>query len=133
MQWYFQAACGSEALAARRSFVQFLQDLGVRQSDRYCAEMVFGELVGNAVRHAPGPIDIAAHMNTHDVVVLEIRDTGPDFALSPRPPPLHSECGRGLYIVSLLTTDLRSENTGFGNKVTAILHMTEPVGERKNL
>ena len=127
MQWHFQTVCGSDALAARGSFVEFLQHRGVRQSDRYCAEMVFGELVGNAVRHAPGPINITAHVHTRGVVVLEIRDTGPEFKLSLQPPPLQSECGRGLYIASLLTADLRSENTGFGNRVTAVLHMTEPV------
>lgn len=127
MQWHFQAVCGSQALAARGRFVEFLQHKGVQQSDCYCAEVVFGELVGNAVRHAPGPINISAHVHTRGVVVLVIRDTGAEFKLSFQPPPLQSECGRGLYIVSLLTADLRSENTGFGNRVTAILHMTEPV------
>lgn len=127
MQWHFQAVCGSDALAARGCFVDFLQHQGVQQSDCYCAELVFGELVGNAVRHAPGPINVSARVHTRGVVVIVIRDTGPKFDLSLRPPPLRSECGRGLYIVSLLTADLRSENAGFGNKVTAILHMTEPV------
>jgi anti-sigma regulatory factor (Ser/Thr protein kinase) len=89
--------------------------------------MVFGELVGNAVRHAPGPIDITANVDVPSLIVLEICDTGPYFVLSIQPPPLHSESGRGLYIVSLLTADLRSENAGFGNKVTAILHMSEPL------
>jgi anti-sigma regulatory factor (Ser/Thr protein kinase) len=126
MQWRLQAVCGSEALAARGSFVEFLQDLGMRRSECHCAEMVFGELVGNAVRHAPGPIDISAHRETHGPVVLEICDTGPYFKLSCRPPQPESESGRGLYIVSLLATDVWSENTGCGNRVTAILHMTDP-------
>lgn len=127
MRWHFQSVCGSGALAARGSFLEFLQHLGVRQSDRDCAEMVFGELVGNAVRHAPGPIDITAHVDVRGVLALEIRDTGPEFKFSVQPPPLQSESGRGLYIASLFAADLRSENTGFGNRVTAILHISEPV------
>lgn len=127
MQWHFQAVCGSDACAARGSFVEFLQHLGVRQSDCYCAETVFGELAGNAARHAPGPIIVTARAYTRGVLVLEIRDTGPEFTLSVQPPPLQSESGRGLYIASLLAADLRAEYTGFGNRVTAILHMTEPV------
>lgn len=126
MQWRFQAVYGGEALAARGSFLQFLQDLGMRPSERHCAEMVFGELVGNVVRHAPGPIAISAHSDTHGPVVLEICDTGPDFKLPCGPPLLESESGRGLYLVSLLAADVWSENTGRGNRVTAILHMTEP-------
>lgn len=127
MQWQIQTVRGRDALAARGSFVEFLQHLGVRQSDRDCAEMVFGELVGNAVRHAPGPININAHVGARGVLVLEIRDTGREFTLSVQPPPLQSESGRGLYIASLLAAELRSENTGSGNRVTAILHMTEPI------
>lgn len=127
MQWHFEAICGSEALAARGSFAQFLQRLGVGQWDCYCAQMVFGELVGNAARHAPGPIDVMVHVDTPRIVILEIRDTGRAFNLSVRPPPWQSESGRGLYIVSLLTTHLRAENAGFGNKVSALLHLTEPV------
>jgi anti-sigma regulatory factor (Ser/Thr protein kinase) len=127
MRWCFKAVCGSEALAARGTFVQFLRNLGLGQSDCYCAEVVFGELVGNAVRHAPGPVHITAHVD--GMLVLEVCDTGPHFELSVRPPHLHSERGRGLYIVSVLTSDLRSVNTGWGNRVTAILHMTEPVGK----
>lgn len=126
MRWYFQAVCGSEALAARGSFIEFLRHLRLGQSDCYYAEVVFGELVGNAVRHAPGPIHITAHVD--GVVVLEVCDTGPHFDLSVGPPHLHSESGRGLYIVSLLTSDLRSVNTGSGNRVTAILQMAEPAG-----
>jgi anti-sigma regulatory factor (Ser/Thr protein kinase) len=127
MRWHFHAIQGTEALAARRRFVDFLQRLRVQQSDRDCGEIVFGELVGNAVRHAPGPVDITAYVDRADRIVLEICDTGPNFELSPGPPPLHSEGGRGLYIVTLLTSDLRSVHTGFGNRVTAVLPMTGPV------
>ena len=69
------------------------------------AELVLGELAGNVVRHAPGPVEIILDFsNPHPV--LHVIDEGPGFARAPMlPQDVMSESGRGLYIVSQSTLE----------------------------
>jgi anti-sigma regulatory factor (Ser/Thr protein kinase) len=76
-------------------------------SDDEChdAEVVFGELISNVVRHAPGPIEVRLEM--HDrTPVLNVLDAGPGFLrVATVPVDLMSEGGRGLSVVSTLTEE----------------------------
>jgi anti-sigma regulatory factor (Ser/Thr protein kinase) len=92
------------------------------QSDFGGAEIIFGELVANVVRHAPGPIEITAHSDGLGLVTLAVSDTGPAFTVAPAlPASLLSESGRGLYVVSKLCAHLSSMRTEIGNKVSVVL------------
>ena len=79
---------------------------GVREKQLDAAEHVFGELLGNVVRFAPGPVEIELDWNNGAAPVLHVLDRGPGFTFTPKlPTDLLSERGRGLYIVWALAAD----------------------------
>ena len=80
--------------------------------------MIFSELVGNAVRHAPGALSISLSDDAGKVY-LHVIDEGPGFEQSPTlPSDIWSESGRGLFLISALAKDLTVERlAGFGSHV----------------
>ena len=90
------------------------------------AATVFVELVGNAVRHAPGPVDVAIEW-TGARPVLHVIDEGPGFRTSAPakgPSDLLSESGRGLFLVSAFTEDFEvSSRRGAGSHARAVLRI----------
>ena len=104
----------------RHEFMDLLRARGT--GDFVGAELVWGELVGNAIRHAPGPIDVQLDWDD-DNPVLTVHDEGKSFQPDIRLPadPL-SERGRGLYIVRSLALSLRvTDIDGDGSEVVARL------------
>jgi PAS domain S-box-containing protein len=66
------------------------------------AEIVLSEIVGNLVRHAPGPATFVIDAQ-HGRVVLHVLDAGPGYRfLSRLPTDTLSERGRGLFLISAL-------------------------------
>jgi PAS domain S-box-containing protein len=110
--------------ASRRAFAEAFRDHGATSEDVAMAEIVFGELVGNAVRYAPGPVDVVADWSGADPV-LHVIDQGPGFThISILPPDLLSESGRGLFIISALTQDFRvAKVADGGSHARAVLRM----------
>ncbi|MGH7716694.1 MAG: ATP-binding protein, partial [Vulcanimicrobiaceae bacterium] len=87
-------------MSQRGAFIRFLGSRCTPESDFQAAEIVYGELVANVVRHAPGPIEIMLRSNGRDKVTIEVCDTAIDFkSARPAEPSLYSESGRGLYII----------------------------------
>jgi len=113
-----------EVAAARRSFAAAFRDRGATLEDVAMAEIVFGELIGNAVRYAPGQVDVIADWSGPDPV-LHVLDSGPGFRhISILPPDLLSESGRGLFIVSALTHDFRvAKGPKGGSHARAVLRL----------
>src|SRR5580692_2196719 len=105
-RWTFNSGDAPQAHAARHSFVEDLRDGGLRQKQLDAAELVFGELLGNVVRFAPGQVEIILNRTHAAAPVLHVLDRGPGFTFAPKLPldPL-SERGRGLYIVWSLAED----------------------------
>jgi anti-sigma regulatory factor (Ser/Thr protein kinase) len=68
---------------------------------------VFGELIGNVVRHTNGDaVDVALDL-TAGSPVLHVLDRGPGFTYYARLPKDNmSESGRGLFIATALAKDL---------------------------
>ncbi|HEY9085366.1 MAG TPA: ATP-binding protein [Candidatus Tyrphobacter sp.] len=125
IRWWFDAADAMEALCARRAFVSWLRATCAPASDFGAAEIVFGELIANVVRHAPGAIRIVAEAHARGSVVLTVCDTGPGFASVPAAPPhATSENGRGLYIVSRLAGKLKVTRSEDGHRVSVVLPVT---------
>ena len=123
-QWQFDAENAEAAGDARKSFVAQLRGRVRSDLALSAAELVFGELVGNVVRHAPGPIDVQLDLSADDPV-LHVIDRGMGFVRDPGLPmdPL-SESGRGLYIIAQLAKNIRVERIpGFGNHITAALNV----------
>jgi PAS domain S-box-containing protein len=105
-RWAFDANDVDLARAARHSFVNALRDAGVREKQLDAAEHVFGELLGNVVRYAPGPIEIVFDWMRGAPPVLHVLDRGPGFTFAPKlPSDMLDERGRGLYIVWSLAED----------------------------
>jgi PAS domain S-box-containing protein len=98
--WSFRSDDAASAQPARASFLAYVIARGMPPEAANIAELVFGELVGNVVRHAPGPIEI--DLNWADGrPQLQVRDRGPGFAPSvpALPADALSESGRGLFLV----------------------------------
>jgi anti-sigma regulatory factor (Ser/Thr protein kinase) len=110
--------------SSRHAFTEAFRAHGATLDDVAMAELVFGELVGNTVRYAPGPIDVIVDWSGADPV-LHVIDSGPGFRhISILPPDLLSESGRGLFIVSALTHDFRvAKSATRGSHARAVLRM----------
>ncbi len=107
--WSFESADALAAHSVRSSFIAALARDATDDSDLGAAELIFGELIGNVVRYAPGPIDIDLEWSGAGAV-LHVLDRGAGFDLrSTLPDDVLSERGRGLFIVSALGSDLRAD------------------------
>lgn len=115
MKWAFQSIDARAAYDARTDLVAYLRSRATSDSDIPAAELIYGELVGNAVRHAPGPIDVAIEWQGGRAV-LTIVDSGPGFAMANHPsaPDSMSEGGRGLFIVAALSESFEAKPTPEG-------------------
>ena len=104
-RWTFDAGDISTATRARRTFCASLAARGVSPEMMPNAELIFGELIGNAIRHAPGNVDVVVDYTT-EYPVLHVLDRGVGFRHISRLPadPL-SESGRGLFIISSVAED----------------------------
>lgn len=120
--WTFASSDADSAQLARASLAAYLRS---RHADAVLAEqaeLVFGELVGNVVRHAPGPISVELRWQA-GVPVLIVRDRGPGFVFDPRlPVDLFSESGRGMFIVAAYSasTSVRPRPGGGSEIVVAL-------------
>ncbi len=123
-RWSLHTDDGLSVAASRRRFTLALRERGATPEDVAAAEIVFGELVSNAVRYAPGPVDVIVDWSGPDPV-LHVLDGGTGFRhISIVPPDVLSESGRGLFIVSALTHDFRiSKEPKGGSHARAVLRM----------
>jgi anti-sigma regulatory factor (Ser/Thr protein kinase) len=124
-RWTFDSDDAAAARGSRHSFVAALRRRGVRGQHLDAAELVFGELLGNVARYAPGPVEIIFDWS-QGAPVLHVLDRGPGFTLAPKlPSDLLSERGRGLYIVWLLAEDFNvTERYDGGSHARAVLSTT---------
>lgn len=120
MQWAFDTSNEIDAHRLRREFIELLRKEGTGDFD--AAELIYGELIGNVVRHAPGRVTVSLDWHK-DALALTVHDEGGTF--DPRlalPDDPLSESGRGLFIVKQLACELRFRDIrDNGSKVIAIL------------
>lgn len=115
-----------EALPAlRREMAEYLRRHAEPGSDLDGAEVVFSELVTNAVRHAGGPVWVSVDWSAREPVIT-VHDLGPSFTLRDRGLPQPSERGGlGLYIATHMTEHLEvARKRAGGAKVSALLRVT---------
>jgi hypothetical protein len=102
----FRIADASLANNARRIFQRYLAAQVEAGSDLYGAELIFGELLGNVARHAPGAIDVRLRWNG-PVGILEVADDGPGYSVADvHLPGDFAESCRGLFLVTSFGRDL---------------------------
>ncbi len=119
--WRFHSDDPETARTARRSFAEYLTRYGCSADAVAVAELVFGELVGNVVRHAPGPIDIDL-VRDGDMLVLRVHDRGKPMRQRPigLPSDIMSENGRGLFLVRTLAGEPTFERRGGGGNIVTV-------------
>jgi len=104
-RWVFDVRDERAAHEARRALALLLRERGADEDECFCAELTYGELVGNVARHAGGSVDVRLDWHTGSPV-LHVLDDGPGFQRAPGLPiDMMSESGRGLFIVQQVTSD----------------------------
>lgn len=121
--WEYAADDAAQAVQAHSQFRDALRKVPLECGD-LGAEIVFGELVSNVVKHAPGPISMTFEVGTEHAF-LHVRDCGPGFV--PRitvPTDLFAETGRGLSLAHQFCSELRVEiSSREGTCVSAVLQL----------
>jgi len=112
------------ARGARRIVRLLRADVGP-EADVESAALAFGELVANAMRHAP-PGQVRVELRWRDAkATLSVTDCGAGFAFDPSLPDVGQVGGRGLYIVNHLTGPVRIEHRADGGcSVSVELRLT---------
>ncbi|HTX59712.1 MAG TPA: ATP-binding protein [Verrucomicrobiae bacterium] len=106
MKWRFESDDATRAYQVRRDLLAYLATYATDDSDLAAAGLIFGELVGNVVRHAPGPIILDIRWE-QGVAVLRVRDVGPGFDWEGASlPDALAESGRGLFIAHAVARGL---------------------------
>jgi PAS domain S-box-containing protein len=120
--WNFDSTDAHGAGRTRRAFTGRLHAVGLSEDEMSSAELVFGELVGNVVRYAPGSITAILDVSC-PAPVLHVLDDGRGFEFRPRlPVDLLSERGRGLFLVAAFAEELSVERRrGGGSHARAVL------------
>jgi anti-sigma regulatory factor (Ser/Thr protein kinase) len=119
MEWNFRSGSVTDARKTRAEFMTALRAGAAEGSDFAAAELIFGELISNVVRHAPGAVRVRlewsgskALLSVHD----EHAPFTPKFKL---PADIMSEHGRGLFIARALATSMDVTHVhGNGTKVS---------------
>jgi anti-sigma regulatory factor (Ser/Thr protein kinase) len=100
--WGFRCENASAAPPFRRHFRRVIDVLTAEGSDRFAAELIFGELVGNVVRHSPGPIEVRLEFSDR-TTILSVTDEGEPFdPAAELPEDPWADSGRGLFLVHAL-------------------------------
>ncbi len=104
-RWKFPHLDSKRVHRLRKEFREELRARGADMERTEYAELVLGELLGNAARHAPGETEVILDFSNRRPV-LHVIDNGPGFERAPMLPlDLMSESGRGLYIVAQATME----------------------------
>lgn len=105
-RWVFDTADHATAQRSRAVFASVLGAGDMLEEDVFTSELIFGELLSNAVRYAPGPVEVVLDLSEASTAILHFLDSGPGFVLMPRlPSDLLSERGRGLFLIWSMSED----------------------------
>ncbi|MBD5633038.1 MAG: ATP-binding protein [Candidatus Eremiobacteraeota bacterium] len=132
MCWSLDANDVRAARAARKAATAALGALTSSTETLGDAELVIGELLSNAARHADGNVCLELSLDDGHAQV-SVHDTSATFALDmKRPPSDYSESGRGLFIISEIARKVSVlPVSGMGKRVVVTLDL--PVPERAAL
>ena len=124
MCWSLDANDVRQARSVRKAATDVLREHTTSSDMLGAAELIIGELLSNASRHASGHVCLELGLDD-GCAQISVHDTSESFALDiRRPADEYSESGRGLFIVSELARkiDVRPM-TGMGKKVTVTLDL----------
>jgi anti-sigma regulatory factor (Ser/Thr protein kinase) len=130
--WTLDAGDMFAARAARKEATAALAALTSASDVLAAVELIIGELLSNAARHADGKVCLElGRVDGH--VEISVHDASTAFALEiAAPPDATSESGRGLYIISKLAKRIDVEPfTGIGKRVSVMLEI--PVSDASDV
>jgi PAS domain S-box-containing protein len=105
VRWTIDARDAARTGAARRELMGRLGERTASAEALDACELILAELVGNVVRHTPGPAELVLDLSLR-YAVLHVVDHGSGFRHIARLPadPM-SELGRGLFLINALARD----------------------------
>jgi anti-sigma regulatory factor (Ser/Thr protein kinase) len=103
-EWRFLSADARAAALARHEIGELVAQQ--RPNERFAAELAFGELIANVVRHAPGPVVARCRVGPSGVATIELDDAGSGFVPASSSADLFAETGRGLALLRRLSDDV---------------------------
>jgi len=122
--WSFTSGDGRTGTMVRREVGALVAEWTGRPETRFSSELAFGELIANAVRHAPGPVRVIVGRDERRVQ-LTVEDRGTGFAPPSAPTAPDSESGRGLALVRAIADGLAIQSTPLGGtRVTVTFEAT---------
>jgi PAS domain S-box-containing protein len=108
-EWRFVSDDARTGAAVRRDIGALVSAWTGREDVAYASELAFGELVANAVRHAPGPVRVIASTDGDGVATVVVEDTGAGFTDTGEPFDPYAETGRGLGLVRAVADEVKIE------------------------
>lgn len=124
--WRFDVGEAAAAYSVKRDLMDAIANLCEDSPEAlHACEMIVAELIGNAVRHAPGPLSLSLSQE-HGAVVLHVIDEGRGFDYHPSlPPDTWAESGRGLFLISMLAPSIRvTRLPGYGSHIRVVLPLS---------
>lgn len=103
MTWSFHSSDQAAARDVRSGLARLTQALHADADTCFAAQIVLGEALANAVKHAPGIVDVSIECPGDELVII-VRDHGPGLNDGSRRLPQNSmdEYGRGLFLIEAL-------------------------------
>lgn len=122
--WTIDARDVGEARKTRKAATEMLRSFTDSEPTLSAAELVIGELLSNAARHADGNVCLELTL-ADGHAQISVHDTSPEFALEiKKPTDEFSENGRGLFIISELARRVNVyPTTGVGKRVVVTLDL----------
>lgn len=122
LTWEFESTGDIYPSSMHTEIMSLLRSKGTADSDFDAAELIYGELIGNLIRHASGKVTIQFEWS-EDFPTLSVSEeqgyATPAICLPSDP---LAESGRGLFIVKALARDFTvMESDGTGGAACAVL------------
>lgn len=124
LHWQFNLGDVRLSHELRQTFVEYLRQIACKTAPVAAAEVVLGELIGNAVQHARGLVDIEIDWRAESAVFTIVDGGGGYEGRSALPGDPLSETGRGLFLVRQLAAGLTvTRLPGYGSHTRVVLDL----------
>jgi anti-sigma regulatory factor (Ser/Thr protein kinase) len=122
VMWSFDPSNVYHARQLRDEYLSILYACGTAAGDFFAAELIYRELVTNALRYAPGKVTVELQWS-EPYPVLSVHDQSDLFFWTGElPANTLKERGRGLYLVNSFARALQiKKSAGPGHKISAEL------------